>query len=283
MFLRRAYICHFPEGSINNDHTLRIDFKSHSIASSLESRLWLEEEDHRLSKRVSHNVHGLTYVGSTGEAQMVDVSPKEASKRTAIASCKVILGRKVFEMVLTNQMTKGDVLTVAKIAGINGAKQTSSLIHLCHNITLSHVRVDLRLNPENYSVEIQEEASSSEKSWSGNGSNSECDRSPNDYRYVQSRFKGDQLTDVLLGAKPVGKVEAGLGRNDKEMELIAIMLFIAGISCTLMLLFVVAHCLTFCMLYKLIGSLVYGIMVIEIRMNTVKIRMNIIIIIMMVG
>ncbi|KDP28481.1 hypothetical protein JCGZ_14252 [Jatropha curcas] len=109
-------------------------------------------------QRMNHNALGLTHIGSRGEAQMVDVSPKENSKRTAIASCKVILGKEVFDMVLANRMAKGDVLTVAKIAGINGAKHTSSLIPLCHNIALTHVRVDLMLNPDNYSVVIEGEA-----------------------------------------------------------------------------------------------------------------------------
>ncbi|CAN1836269.1 Cyclic pyranopterin monophosphate synthase, mitochondrial [Linum perenne] len=91
---------------------------------------------------------------------MVDVSPKDSTKRIAVASCKVMLGKKVFDMVIANQLAKGDVLTVAKIAGINGAKHTSTLIPLCHNIVLSHVRVDLRLNSEDHSVDIEGEAAS---------------------------------------------------------------------------------------------------------------------------
>ncbi|XP_054818050.1 cyclic pyranopterin monophosphate synthase, mitochondrial-like [Prosopis cineraria] len=106
---------------------------------------------------------GLTHTSSSGEAQMVDVSPKENTKRTAIASCKVILGKHVFDLVLANQMAKGDVLGVAKIAGISGAKQTSSLIPLCHNIILSHVRVDLELNHTDHSVMIEGEAATTGK------------------------------------------------------------------------------------------------------------------------
>ncbi|KNA18156.1 hypothetical protein SOVF_073360 [Spinacia oleracea] len=112
---------------------------------------------------VSENVCGLTHIGKQGKAQMVDVSPKENTKRTAIASCKVLLGKKVFELVSANQLAKGDVLSVAKIAGITGAKQTSNLIPLCHNISLSHVNVDLGLNHSDYSVDIQGEASTTGK------------------------------------------------------------------------------------------------------------------------
>ncbi|KAJ4895132.1 Cyclic pyranopterin monophosphate synthase accessory protein [Raphanus sativus] len=111
------------------------------------------------AKVVTDDISKLTHVGVSGEAQMVDVSSKDNTKRTALACCKVILGKRVFDLVLANQMGKGDVLGVAKIAGINGAKQTSSLIPLCHNIALTHVRVDLRLNPEDFSVDIEGEAS----------------------------------------------------------------------------------------------------------------------------
>jgi cyclic pyranopterin phosphate synthase len=110
--------------------------------------------------KVNQNGSGLTHIGSKGEAQMVDISAKEISKRLAIASCKVMLGKKVFDLVSDNQIGKGDVLSVAKIAGITGAKQTSNLIPLCHNINLTHVRLDLALNPADYSVEIKGEAAS---------------------------------------------------------------------------------------------------------------------------
>lgn len=123
----------------------------------------LSQETPPRSQNLVANGSILSHIGSSGEAQMVDVSPKENSKRTATASCKVILGKKVFDLVLANQMGKGDVLSVAKIAGISGAKHTSSLIPLCHNISLTHVRVDLKLNPEEFSVEIEGEAACSGK------------------------------------------------------------------------------------------------------------------------
>lgn len=105
----------------------------------------------------------LTHVDQKGGAQMVDISSKGDSKRVAIASCKVFLGEKVFNLVAINQIAKGDVLNVAKIAGICGAKQTSNLIPLCHNIDLTHVRVDLMLNEKDCSVEIEGEAATTGK------------------------------------------------------------------------------------------------------------------------
>ncbi|KAG0498234.1 hypothetical protein HPP92_002925 [Vanilla planifolia] len=101
---------------------------------------------------------GSPHVDQSGKASMVDVSSKEDSKRTAVASCRVLLGRQAFDLVASNRIAKGDVLTVARIAGIHGAKQTSNLIPLCHNIGLTHVDVVLTLNEKDCSVEIQGEA-----------------------------------------------------------------------------------------------------------------------------
>ncbi|KAL4204787.1 hypothetical protein AMTRI_Chr01g133850 [Amborella trichopoda] len=107
---------------------------------------------------------GLTHVDSKGRAQMVDISKKNPdSRRVATAYCKVSLGREAFSLVASNQLSKGDVLSVAKIAGICGAKQTSSLIPLCHNIALESVQVDLRLNEEDWTVEIEGEAATTGK------------------------------------------------------------------------------------------------------------------------
>ncbi|XP_022157791.1 cyclic pyranopterin monophosphate synthase, mitochondrial isoform X2 [Momordica charantia] len=148
----------------------------------------------------------LTHVGGAGEAQMVDVSPKESTERIAIASCKVILGKKVFDLVLANQMAKGDVLSVAKIAGICGAKHTSTLIPLCHNIILTHVRVDLHMNPENYSVDIEGEAASTGKT----GVEMEAMTAVTIagltvYDMCKAASKDIQITNVRLESKTGGK------------------------------------------------------------------------------
>ncbi|KAI7742274.1 hypothetical protein M8C21_002462 [Ambrosia artemisiifolia] len=134
-----------------------------SITGSSESQPVSQDSSELISTENIKNESKLTHVSGKGEAQMVDVSHKDISKRVAIASCKVILGKKVYDLVSANQVAKGDVLSVARIAGITGAKQTSNLIPLCHNIDLTHVRVDLRLNPENYHVEIEGEAASTGK------------------------------------------------------------------------------------------------------------------------
>ncbi|XP_057499826.1 cyclic pyranopterin monophosphate synthase, mitochondrial-like [Actinidia eriantha] len=133
-----------------------------TLASSRNDQ-FVVQDSQSASPKISENEIGLTHIGGKGEAQMVDIYPKEISKRIAVASCKVILGRKVFDLVSANQVAKGDVLSVARIAGICGAKHTSNLIPLCHNINLTHVRVDLTLNPIDFSVEIEGQASSTGK------------------------------------------------------------------------------------------------------------------------
>ncbi|XP_030966329.1 cyclic pyranopterin monophosphate synthase, mitochondrial [Quercus lobata] len=148
---------------LNKEMELVFGEPSSNGPASSASNVYMAQEAQLGTHKGVESPVGLTHIGSTGEAQMVDVSLKESSKRTAIARCKVILGKKVFDLVLANQMAKGDVLSVAKIAGISGAKHTSSLIPLCHNITLTNVRVDLTLKPEDFSVDIEGEAASTGK------------------------------------------------------------------------------------------------------------------------
>ncbi|KAH7578059.1 hypothetical protein JRO89_XS01G0335500 [Xanthoceras sorbifolium] len=166
----------------------------------------MAQESQQASQSISETTPSLSHIGRTGEAQMVDVSPKESSNRTAVASGKVILGKKVFDLVLANQLAKGDVLSVAKIAGISGAKHTSTLIPLCHNITLSHVRVDLTLNPEDFSVDIEGEAVSTGRT----GVEMEALTAVTVagltvYDMCKAASKDIQITDVQLDCKTGGK------------------------------------------------------------------------------
>ncbi|XP_049946582.1 cyclic pyranopterin monophosphate synthase-like [Schistocerca serialis cubense] len=88
----------------------------------------------------------LTHVDRTGRAKMVDVGSKLVTERTAAARAKVFVGPELVKLVRENGLKKGDVLSVARLAGIVGSKQTSSLIPLCHNISLSSVAVDIELD-----------------------------------------------------------------------------------------------------------------------------------------
>ena len=84
----------------------------------------------------------LSHVNRDGEASMVDVTGKPVVSRVATASGFIEMQAETIDLVNENKIKKGDVLTVAKIAGISAAKQTSALIPLCHSLSLSHVSVD---------------------------------------------------------------------------------------------------------------------------------------------
>lgn len=84
----------------------------------------------------------LSHVNREGEASMVDVTGKPVVSRVATASGFIEMQAETIDLVNENKIKKGDVLTVAKIAGISAAKQTSALIPLCHSLSLSHVSVD---------------------------------------------------------------------------------------------------------------------------------------------
>ncbi len=101
------------------------------------------------------DVPSLTHVNPQGGVQMVDVGDKMATVRTAVAAGRVLLGETAFALVAQNKIRKGDVLTLAQIAGIMGAKQTSKLIPLCHDVLLRGVDVDLSLNEDEHAVEIR--------------------------------------------------------------------------------------------------------------------------------
>lgn len=88
----------------------------------------------------------LTHLDEQGRAKMVDVGNKPDSERTAIARGEVQMKRETLELIRAGQIKKGDVLTVAKIAGITASKRTADLIPLCHPLPLTQVDVDLVLD-----------------------------------------------------------------------------------------------------------------------------------------
>jgi cyclic pyranopterin phosphate synthase len=88
----------------------------------------------------------LTHINSAGDAHMVDVSGKSESRREATASGSIRMTNEAFAAIRDNAMAKGDVLGVARVAGIMGAKRTPDLIPLCHPIGLASVEVALALD-----------------------------------------------------------------------------------------------------------------------------------------
>ena len=96
-----------------------------------------------LARRPSKNAPALTHIGTSGEARMVDVSQKPATKRTAVAEGRVVMSKATLELIVSGNAKKGDVLGAARIAGIMAAKRTSELIPLCHPLALSKVTLDI--------------------------------------------------------------------------------------------------------------------------------------------
>ena len=87
----------------------------------------------------------LTHIAADGRAQMVDVSAKPLSARTAIAEGRIVLAKETVTLIRQNEMAKGDVIATARLAGIQAAKRTAHLIPLCHTIPLSEVKIDIEL------------------------------------------------------------------------------------------------------------------------------------------
>lgn len=97
----------------------------------------------------------LSHVDSKGAARMVDVSSKPETAREALARAAISMNRSAFEAVAENRLAKGDLLAVARIAGIQAAKRTSSLIPLCHPIPLDHVEVTTTLDEAGRRIEFE--------------------------------------------------------------------------------------------------------------------------------
>lgn len=91
---------------------------------------------------------GFTHFDEQGNARMVDISQKEPSSRTAIARGSILVSKEIMEAVREKQVPKGDVLGIARTAGIIGVKQTPFLIPLCHTLLLDKCNVDFELSPE---------------------------------------------------------------------------------------------------------------------------------------
>ena len=96
----------------------------------------------------------LTHINSNGEAQMVDVSEKNITAREAKAGAKVLMKPETLDLIVSGSHKKGDVLSVARVAGIQAAKKCSELIPLCHPLMLTKVSVELTPNTKDSTIEI---------------------------------------------------------------------------------------------------------------------------------
>src|SRR6056297_211275 len=98
---------------------------------------------------------GLTHFGGKGDAHMVDVSEKAVTSRIAVAAGYVKMAAQTYDSVTEGRAKKGDVLSVARLAGIMGAKKTPELIPLCHPLPITKVAVELTLDPDLPGVRIE--------------------------------------------------------------------------------------------------------------------------------
>ena len=111
--------------------------------------------DFILERTTMKNTNDFTHFNEEGRAKMVDVGEKPESRRTAIAAARVLVNRETFALIKSGGMKKGDVLTVAQIAGVMGAKRTPDLIPMCHPVIIDGIDLSLHLDEERYSVEIE--------------------------------------------------------------------------------------------------------------------------------
>ena len=100
-----------------------------------------------------------THFNEQGRAKMVDVGVKDPSRRVAIAGAEVLVSKETFELIKTGGMKKGDVLTVAQVGGIMGAKRTPDLIPMCHPVMVDGIDLDITLDESKYAVVIRSSVS----------------------------------------------------------------------------------------------------------------------------
>jgi len=103
----------------------------------------------------------LSHIDASGRAAMVDISSKTTTSRTAVAESTVSLGPVAYDALTRGAITKGDVLSVARVAGLLAAKRTADLVPLCHTLLLSHSAIDFHLVEAQHELRIEASASCS--------------------------------------------------------------------------------------------------------------------------
>ena len=96
----------------------------------------------------------LNHFNDQGKAHMIDVSSKKITSRIAVAKASIMMNSDTLEIIMNGSAKKGDVLGIARTAGIMAAKKTSELIPLCHPLPITNVNIDLNIEPSKNSVEI---------------------------------------------------------------------------------------------------------------------------------
>lgn len=106
------------------------------------------------NKKETQSISGFTHINESGYAKMVDVSKKEDSMREAIARGSVYMKKQTLRAIMEGEIKKGDVLAVAQVGGIMGAKNTSTIIPMCHNINIYGADLEFKFDTENCKLDI---------------------------------------------------------------------------------------------------------------------------------
>jgi cyclic pyranopterin phosphate synthase len=104
-------------------------------------------------------MNSFTHLDKSGQMHMVDVGDKPETRRQATAACRVVVGPKVYPLLLTGRLPKGDVWAAARLAGIMAAKNTSQVIPLCHPLPLTGIDLDFTPEPGEWAVAIRAKVS----------------------------------------------------------------------------------------------------------------------------
>ncbi len=147
-----------------------------------------------------------SHLTADGKVNMVDISAKASTAREAIAKGRVLLGEKVFQAVCDQNLPKGDLFAVARVAGIMAAKKTAELIPLCHPLPLSKVEINFELEPQDFSLQIEARA----KTVAQTGVEMEALTAVSVaaltiYDMCKGLDKGIRITDIRLVKKSGGK------------------------------------------------------------------------------
>ena len=148
----------------------------------------------------------LNHFNDQGQAHMVDVSSKKITSRIAVAKASIIMNSDTLEIIMNGSAKKGDVLGIARTAGIMAAKKTSELIPLCHPLPITNVNIDLNIEPSKNSVEI----AATVKTTGQTGVEMEALTAANItaltiYDMVKAVDKTMKITDIRVALKDGGK------------------------------------------------------------------------------
>ena len=151
-------------------------------------------------------MNNFSHINNKGDANIVDISDKQKTKRIAIARGIVNVAKDTLELIKKDKLKKGDVLATARIAGIMASKQTPDLIPLCHNINIEFVKVEFDLDDKNNQIIVTSECHTTEKTGVEMEALLSCSITClTIYDMIKSVDKEASITDVKLVFKSGGK------------------------------------------------------------------------------